>query len=132
DMYGLEAPTIFPRASSYNRPEQQVRLRDVYFPGIMVVAPWMVQNDNMLSLAEAPIAIRPYDGHWSGIYQVLNHLYSPDELVPIAQAESTKAIHYLFNDVMQLTANQARKSKYNPTYRQGSARDMQRIWDAPD
>lgn len=134
DMDRLDAPTVFPMPSSYNRPEKQVRLCDMYFPGIKVVATWVIENDNLRSLAEAPLAIRPYDGHWSGVYTVLNHLYSPDELVPVSQAESTKAIHYLFNQLIHLTSEQAVRAKYNPLYRagQGGDREMQKIWDATD
>lgn len=132
DTDQLNQPHVVARPSRFHSPELVVWLCDVYLPDSGAVATWPIRNESFGTLGDDPIAVREYDGHWSGVYQVLNHLYCPDELVPIAQAESTKAMHFLFNDLMHLTSDQALNAKVNPIYQTGSERDMQRLIDAPD
>ena len=128
----LDAPTVMARPVHFNSAEDEVRLIDVHFPYAGVVATWVIRNDSFDSVAERPLRVREYKGHWSGVYGVLNHLYAPDELIPVAQAESTKSIHFLFNDLMEITSEQARVAKYNPLYQAGSEKDMRRIWETKD
>lgn len=132
DMDRLDQQHVLARPTRAYMPEEMVRLIDVYFPALRVVATWVIRNHNLKSVSDEPIAIRDYDGHWSGIYQVLSHLYSPDELVPIAQAESVKALHFLFNDLLDITSNQAREAKVNPIYQVGAEKDMIRVMNADD
>jgi hypothetical protein len=113
-------------------PEPMVVLYDGYLPGTRVVATWVIRGRQMRSLADQPIGIRDYNGHWSGVYEVLNHLYQPDDMLPIAQAESVKAVSYLFNDILSLTSEQARNAKYNPTFVKGGEKDAAALWGARD
>jgi hypothetical protein len=132
DTDRLDSQHVLSRPSQMNAPELKVYLVDVYFPGSQCVCTWPIRHQSFGELANEPIGWQEYNGHWSGVYEVLNHLYSPDELVPVAQAESSKALHFLFNDLMEATANQARTAKVNPIYQAGADKDMKRIWDAAD
>ena len=132
DVDRLDSPHVMPRPSRYHSPEEKVWLYDCYFPSSQVVATWPVRAANFGMLQEEPLGVEDYIGHWSGVYQVLSHLYSPDELVPVAQAESVKALHFLFNDLLHLTSEQARHAKVNPMYKKGAEKDMQRLWEAGD
>ena len=132
DTDRLDAPRVFTRPTGLNAPELEVRLFDCYFPSAGLVATWLVRNGYFGSLAEEYLGCREYDGHWSGVYEVLTHLYSPDELLPIAQAESVKAIHFLFNDLFEITAHQAVSAKINPIHTAGSDKDMSRVLKAAD
>lgn len=132
DMDRLDQQHVLARPTRAYMPEEMVRLIDIYFPALKIVATWAVRNHNLRSVSDEPIAIRDYDGHWSGVYQVLSHLYSPDELVPVAQAESVKALHFLFNDLLDITSNQAREAKVNPMYQKGAEKDMIQLWQAAD
>ena len=132
DTERLDAQHVLPRSSQIHSAESQVRLMDIYFPGSKIVATWVLRNDSFATIAEEPLRVMPYEGHWSGVYSVLSHVYSPDELVPVAQAESVKAQHFLFNDLFNITAEQARAAKVNPTYMAGAEKDMRRLWDAKD
>jgi hypothetical protein len=123
---------VLPRPSNSHAPEPEVKLIDMYFPAARVVATWPIMTDTFGTLADEPLVVREHNGHWSGPYEVLTHLYSPDELVPLAQAESVKALHFLFNDLMEITSNQARKARYNPIYQAGAEKDMKRIWESDD
>lgn len=131
-QYSLQAPTVTAREVRDYAPQEEVQLLDVYFPAAKLVCTWPVRSNSFMDIAEEPIAVREWTGHWSGLYEVLNHLYCPDEIVPVSQAESVKALHILFNDLLELTSNQAREAKYNPTYRAGSDQDMKRLWEADD
>jgi len=130
----IDSARVMARANRYATPEPMVLLYDCYIPGSNIIATWPIRQQNFRSIADAPLkrGVRDYNGHWSGIYGVLTHLYSPDELVPIAQAENVKALHYLFNDILELTSEQARHAKYNPTYTNNGEKDMQKLWNATD
>ena len=132
DTERIDAQHVLPRQSNLASAEDKVRLIDLFFPDIGVIAVWPIRGDSFGELANEPLAVREYNGHWSGIYEILNHLYSPDELVPIAQAESVKSFHFLFNDLMHLTSEQALNAKINPVYRRGDDTDMQKLWNAKD
>jgi len=131
DTDRLDAPRVMPKASRFHSAEAEVWLADFYFPG-GVCATWPIRSESFGELAEIPLEEHEYEGHWSGQYQVLNHLYAPDELVPISQAESIKSIHFLFQDIFHLTSEQARNAKVVPIYKQGNDRDMQKLWNARD
>lgn len=120
------------RHSGSYAPEPRVLMYDCYLPEAKLVVTWALSSRNMRELDTEPVAIRDYNGHWSGMYTVLNHLYQPDGQLPISLAESVKALHYLFNDVLHLVSEQALNAKYNPTYRQGSEKDIQKLWNADD
>lgn len=137
DSDRLDAPRVMARASRMFSAQQDVWMVDLYFPGAGgkgtgLIGTWPIRNDQFGELANEPIAVNEHTGHWSGIYQVLNHLYSPDELIPIAQAESVKSIHFMFQDLLHLTSEQAVHAKVNPLYLQGNDRDMQKLWNAKD
>lgn len=128
----MDAPTVFPRRSRFDTPEESLWLMDIHFPESKVVGTWPVRADSFTTIADEPLILREYNGHWSGVYQVLTHLYSPDELVPVAQAESVKSIHFLFNQLLELTSDQAVNAKINPLFHVGGQKDMERIWKAKD
>lgn len=128
----LDSKHVLARPSQFQTAEEEVWLVDIYFPQARLVATWLVQNESFRSVSDEPLSVREYEGHWSGVYQVLNHLYAPDELVPVAQAESVKSLHFLFNDLLHLTSEQARHAKVNPMYQTGADKDMRRLWDAAD
>lgn len=132
DIDRLDAATVIPRSSRLHHAEEMVQLVDLYFPREKKIATWPVRGGSFSTVVEEPLTIRDYEGHWSGVYQVLTHLYSPDDLVPIAQAESVKSMHFLFNDILKITSDQARAAKINPMYRGGSDADMRKIFEAPD
>lgn len=132
DMDRLDARRVMARPSQFYAPEPEVLLMDMYFPGSRTIGTWPVNIPGFGELTNEALEVREFEGHWSGVYEVLNHLYSPDELIPLAQAESVKAIHFLFQDLMEATAHQARSAKVNPIYQAGSDKDMKRIWDAAD
>jgi hypothetical protein len=56
----------------------------------------------------------------------------PDNIVPVTQAESTKELHFLFNELADRVAEQARSAKVNPIYETGSQRDMELLEGADD
>lgn len=128
----MDAPTVFPRRSRFDTPEESLWLMDIYFPESGVVGTWPVRADSFTTIADKPLVLREYNGHWSGVYQVLTHLYSPDELVPVAQAESVKSIHFLFNQLLEKTSDQALNAKVNPLFHIGGQKDMERLWKAKD
>jgi hypothetical protein len=132
DSDRMDSPHVLARPSRFYSPQKEIWLLDVYFPGTAVIATWPVRNESFGELVNEPLGVREYEGHWSGIYQVLSHLYSPDELVPIAQAESVKSLHFAFNDVLHLLVEQARNAKKNPMYQTGSDKDMMKLWQALD
>lgn len=132
DMDRMDQMHVMPRASRFQTAEQKVWLVDIYFPQAKCIATWCVRNDTFASLSDKPLCIRDYDGHWSGLYEIVSHLYTPDELAPVAQAESVKSLHYLFNNVLDLTSEQALNARYHPIYQTGSEKDMLRIWNATD
>lgn len=132
DANRLDSRTVLPRPTTGHSAEQLIWLVDLYFPQAGVIATWPVNADSFGHLEAEPIAVREYEGHWSGVYQVLNHLYSPDELVPVSQAESVKSLHFLFNDLLSLTSEQARNAKQHTLFQAGAFNDMKRIWDAKD
>jgi hypothetical protein len=132
DSDRFESKHVLPRPSRFYEAEQSVRMVDLYFPGSNVVATWPIRNESFGTIGDEPLTVRDYHGHWSGLYGVLNHIYSPDELVPIAQAESVKAMHFLFQDLFDATAEQARQAKINPIYQQAAEKDMQKLWNAAD
>ncbi len=132
DTERIDSRHVLPRSSNMASPEGEVRLIDVFFQDIGAIGTWPMRGDSFADIEGEPLLVRDYNGHWSGIYEILNHLYSPDELVPIAQAESVKSFHFLFNDLMHLTSEQALNAKINPMYRKGNDRDMQALWNAKD
>ena len=132
DTERIDARHVLARPSNLTSAEDEVRLIDLFFQDAGVIGTWPIRGDSFGELANEPLIVRDYNGHWSGIYEILNHLYSPDELVPIAQAESVKSFHFLFNDLMHLTSEQALNAKINPVYRRGNDVDMQKLWDAVD
>lgn len=132
DTERLDSRHVLPRSSNLASAEDEVRLIDLFFQDIGVVATWPLRGSSFGELANEPLMVREYNGHWSGIYEILNHLYSPDELVPIAQAESVKSFHFLFNDLMDKTSEQALNAKINHVYRKGNDTDMQNLWTAKD
>lgn len=128
----MMAPTVFARSNNFYAPEEEVLLIDVYYPGSQSIGTWPLRVGNFGELENEALSVRDWEGHWSGPYEVLNHLYSPDELVPIAQAESVKALHFLFQDLFEATAHQARTAKSHTLFQAGSDKEMKRIWDATD
>lgn len=132
DVDRIDSPTVLARPTNSYSAEEELWLVDIYFPSTKLVATWPVRASTFGPVGDEPLAVREWNGHWSGPYQVLTHLYSPDELVPIAQSESVKSLHFLFNDILHLTGEQARNAKKNPMYQAASDKDMHRLWDAAD
>lgn len=115
-----------------NTAQAMTRLVEVYFPAAGVTAIWPANDNRFGSVSDPPLLIRPFEGHHSGVYDVLSHLDVPDNLVPIAQSSSTKQLHFLFNELAEVTANQALEAKVNPVFEIGSERDMERLENADD
>lgn len=109
-----------------------VRLVRVYLPYSNVVATWEANQDTFANVATKPLLIEDFVGHHTGPYGVLSHLDIPDNLIPVAQSESVKQLHFLYNDLAEITAEQSRKAKYNPVYEIGSQRDMEKLNNADD
>lgn len=108
------------------------RLVSVYFPHTGVTAVWPANDGSFQSVNSNPLLITPWGGHHTGPYAVLSHLDIPDNLIPIPQSESTKALHFLFNELADITSQQAKDAKYNPTYELGSQRDIETWQNAAD
>lgn len=112
--------------------QKMTRLVDVYFPHSQEIATWPANSDDFTGVEGEPLWTRPFEGHHSGVYALLSHLDIPDNLIPVAQSESTKAYHNLFNELAEKTAEQARAGKVNPLYEMGFHRDMQKILKTKD
>lgn len=113
-------------------PMPVVRLVDLYFPHAQLIATWVDNDQNFLGLNKEPLLVRPFRGHFTGPYAILSHLDIPDNLIPVAQSESTKKLHMLFNQLADRTANQALSAKYNPLYEPGAERDVEQIDSTDD
>lgn len=132
DVDRMDGTHVLARPTMANSPERMVYLIDVFFPGARCIETWPIRAQSFGTLADKGLGCQDFNGHWSGVYEVLSHVYSPDELIPVSQAESTKSLHFLFQDLMEATAHQARSAKVNPIYQAGADKDMKRIWDAAD
>lgn len=108
------------------------RLVSVYFPHSAEVAVWPANDIEFSGVSGDPLVVRKWNGHPTGPYAVLSHLDIPDNLIPVAESESTKRLHVLFNELGDITANQALSAQQNPIFETGSERDMQRLEDADD
>lgn len=108
------------------------RLVNVWLPHARVIATWSVNNFTFAGIEGAPLMVRPWEGHHTGPYEVMTLLDIPDNLIPVAPSESTKRLHVLFNELGDITSEQARKAKVNPIYERGFERDMERLTDADD
>lgn len=108
------------------------RLVNVWLPHSGVIATWPANDVEFSGVSGEPILVRKWNGHPSGPYSVLSHLDIPDNLIPVAEAESTKRLHTLFNELADITSNQATSAKAHPVFEIGSERDMQRLEDADD
>lgn len=128
----MDSPTVHAHAVDQFSAQPMVLLFDAYFPGTNVVGTWDIRPDSFGGIEEPPLGLQDFDGHWSGVYSVLTHLYSPDELVPVSMAESFKGFHYLFNRLLKLTADQALTAKFNPLYTAAAEKDMEAVWNAED
>lgn len=111
---------------------EMTRLIDVYFPHSNQVVTWPANQPYFAGVEGKPLLSRDYKGHYTGPYGVLSHLDIPDNLIPVCQNESVRNLHFLFNDLMEITANQATSAKYNPVFEVGNEKDMNRIMDASD
>lgn len=112
--------------------EEKVWFVELFIPSANVIGVWPFRDTSFADINEPPLITIPYTGHWSGIYRPLGHIYTPDELAPVAMAESSKSLHFLFQDLFGRTADQALRAKINPLYRQGSDRDMRRAYSTED
>jgi hypothetical protein len=104
----------------------------VYFPQSEVEAIWPANDGAFKAVNGEPLWVGKYEGHHSGPYAILSHLDIPDNLIPVPLSESTKGLHFLFNELATITSEQAKKARYNPTYEQGGQRDIE-LWEkTPD
>jgi hypothetical protein len=112
--------------------QAMTRLVSYYFPSTGVTAVWPANDHTFSAVSEEPLLISPWTGHHTGPHAVLSDLDIPDNLIPVPQMESTKRLHFLFNELMEITSAQALEAKFNPTYEMGAQRDMERWKAAPD
>jgi hypothetical protein len=112
--------------------QAMTRLVTFYFPGTNLEAIWPANDYQFGKVVGKPLLVRPYTGHHTGPFGVLSHLDIPDNLLPIAQCESTKGLHYLYNELVDITSNQALEARANPTYEVGAERDIERWENAKD
>lgn len=108
--------------------QPMTRVVNVYFPHAGVKACWPCNDGTFAQVSDKPLGAMPWNGHHAGPYDVMTHLDIPDNLLPIAQCESTKHLHYLFNSLADKTATQAEEAKINPIYEAGAQRDIER-WE---
>ena len=108
------------------------RLVNVYFPHSAEIATWPANDIEFSGVTGDPLLVRKWNGHPTGPYAVLSHLDIPDNIIPVAESESTKRLHTLFNELADITSHQAVSAKMQPIFETGSERDMQRLEDADD
>jgi hypothetical protein len=108
------------------------RIVNVYFPGSAEIATWPANDIEFSGVVGDPLLVRKWNGHPKGPYAVLTHLDIPDNIIPVAESESTKRLHVLFNELADRTSHQAVSAKMQPIFETGSERDMQRLEDADD
>lgn len=114
------------------RAVEMVRLVHVYFPHTEQVCTWDAYDDQFISVQETPLLCRTWEGHHTGPYALLSMLDIPDNLIPVAKVEGVKELHFLYNELADKTAHQARQAKTNPLYEIGAQRDMDKIDGARD
>lgn len=115
-----------------NSAQAMVRLVHVYLPHSNQIVVWPCNNETFAEVASQPLLVREWTGHHTGPYAVLTHLDIPDNLIPVAQTESVKGLHFLFNELADRTAKQAVDAKINPIYEMGAQQDIQRWENAQD
>lgn len=123
---------IHPDPIKEHTPTAMVRLVDVYFPRDNILVTWEANDHNFKGVTRPPLWVREYEGYFTGPFSVLSHLDVPDNLIPVPKNESTKALHFLFNELAERTSHQAKEAKVNPVYEIGSDPDMRRIEKAGD
>jgi hypothetical protein len=101
------------------------RLVHFYFPHYGLEAVWPCNSLSFGEVAGEPLLVRKWKGHHSGPFTVYQDLDIPDNLIPTSQIESVKHLDLLFNDMLNITANQALEAKVNPVYEFGSQRDIE-------
>lgn len=130
---GNEATTArIKNQAAMQTPQAMTRLVTFHFPHNNTEAIWPANDYQFSKVAGKPLLVRPYTGHHTGPTGVLSHLDIPDNLLPVACCESTKQLHYLFNELATITSNQAVEARKNPTYEVGSQRDIERWESTPD
>lgn len=110
--------------------EDMVRLVDVYFPAIGVLATWPCRQDTFADIAAVPplavqqVPVNPY--------VVYDSVQIPNSLREYPALKTIKELHFLANDMFHKAAMQARASKRNPIGNAGTEDDMLHLMDAPD
>lgn len=112
--------------------QAMTRILYTYLPHSGLEVFWAANDLTFGGVKDKPLLVRKWKGHHNGPFSVMSLLDIPDNLVPVAQAESTKQLHYLFNELMDKGAIQAREAKVVPVYELGSQRDMDRLEGADD
>lgn len=120
------------RGDRSNSAQAMVRLVHVYLPHSGQIVVWACNSSTFSEVSGMPLMVRQWNGHHTGPYAVLTHLDIPDNLLPVSQAESTKGLHFLFNELADRTAHQAVEAKVNPVYEMGAQQDIQRWENAQD
>lgn len=108
------------------------RILYCYLPHSNLEVFWAANRTNLFQVREKPLLVREWRGHHNGPFSVMSMLDIPDNLIPVAKCESTKQLHYLFNDLADITANQGREGKIVPVYETGSQRDMEKLESGDD
>lgn len=108
------------------------RLVYVYLPHYGLEVVWPCNSLSFGDVANEPLLVRPWKGHHTGPYAIFQDLDIPDNLIPVAQVESVKKLDHVFNELLNMTTNQALSAKVIPTHAFGDQKDAERIRLAAD
>lgn len=110
--------------------EDMVRLVDVYFPAMGILATWQCRQDTFADIASnEPLAVQQVPVN---PYVEYSSVQIPNSLREYAPLKAIKELHFLANDMLHKAADQARASKRNPIGSMGTEDDMMHLLDAAD
>lgn len=110
--------------------EDMVRLVDIYFPAMGILATWQCRQDTFADIAaRPPLAIQQVKVN---PYVTYDSIQLPNSLREYAPLTTIQELHFLANDMFSKGADQARASKRNPIGNMGTEDDLMNLLDAPD
>jgi hypothetical protein len=110
--------------------EPMVRLVDVYLPSLKLLCTWQANTDNFDEIgSRPPLAVQPMPVN---PYVTFSTMKVPNSTAESPPLEDIRELHFLANDMFHKAADQARKSKRNPTAPEGADEDFSRMLKAAD
>jgi len=109
---------------------------ETYRRSVELIDVWLPEDNLVVTIPakESPVPLRVVE--WEGVEQGPYHLLSfaplPDNIMPVAPAQSWRDISELANDLMIKVANQSRRQKNVTAYGVGASEDAKRIKNAND